>query len=249
MAVAAAAAPGFAVFGAAIAVVGVSSVVAQVIVPMSSSLSAEHERGQVVGTVMSGLLIGILLARTVSGLIAAAFGWRTVFWFAAVAMVALAATLRRALPRIPPTTELSYGGLLRSVLALIRRGAGAAPADADRRPGLRLLQHAVDVAGLPAVGRSVPLRQRGDRPVRARRRRRRGRRVARRTPRRPRPRRPCHHGHAGDHARQLGDPGARQELDRRPDRRHRRSSTSASRGCTSPTRARSTRCARRRAAV
>ncbi|MGZ4178618.1 MAG: MFS transporter [Solirubrobacteraceae bacterium] len=116
----AAAAPAFAVLGAALAVVGVTSVVAQIVVPMSSSLSAEHERGSVVGTVMSGLLIGILLARTVSGLIAAALGWRTVFWFAAAAMVILAATLRRALPRVPPTTDLSYGGLLRSVLTLVR---------------------------------------------------------------------------------------------------------------------------------
>jgi predicted MFS family arabinose efflux permease len=116
----AAAAPAFSVFGAAIAVVGVSSVVAQIIVAMSSSLSAEHERGSVVGTVMSGLLIGILLARTVSGLIAAALGWRVVFWFAAALMVALAATLRRVLPRIPPTAELGYGGLLRSVIGLIR---------------------------------------------------------------------------------------------------------------------------------
>lgn len=117
--VVAALAPGFAVFGAAIAVVGITSVVAQVIVPMSSSLAAESERGRVVGTVMSGLLIGILLARTVSGLIAAALGWRAVFWFAAAAMVSLAATLRRALPRVPPTTDLSYGGLLRSIVALI----------------------------------------------------------------------------------------------------------------------------------
>jgi predicted MFS family arabinose efflux permease len=115
-----AAAPSFAVLGAAIAVVGVTSVVAQVIVPMSSSMSAEHERGAVVGTVMSGLLIGILLARTVSGLIAAALGWRVVFWFAAAVMVLLAATLRRVLPRVPPTTELSYGGLLRSVMSLAR---------------------------------------------------------------------------------------------------------------------------------
>ncbi len=115
-----AAAPAFAVLGGALAVVGVTSVVAQIVVPMSSSLSAEHERGSVVGTVMSGLLIGILLARTVSGLIAAAVGWRVVFWFGAVAMVLLAATLRRALPRVPPTTDLSYGGLLRSVLSLIR---------------------------------------------------------------------------------------------------------------------------------
>ena len=64
-------APGIAVFAAAIAVVGFSSVTAQVIVPMASSLSTDDERGRVVGTVMSGLLIGILLARTISGLISA----------------------------------------------------------------------------------------------------------------------------------------------------------------------------------
>jgi predicted MFS family arabinose efflux permease len=116
----AAAAPGIEVFGAALAVVGLTSVVAQVIVPMSSSLAAEHERGRVVGTVMSGLLTGILIARTISGLIAAAFGWRTVFALAAVGMVALATTLRRALPRIPPTAQLSYGAVLRSVLVLVR---------------------------------------------------------------------------------------------------------------------------------
>jgi predicted MFS family arabinose efflux permease len=115
----AAVAPAFGVLGAALAVVGVTSVVAQIVVPMSSSLSADHERGSVVGTVMSGLLIGILLARTVSGLIAAATGWRAVFWFAAAAMVVLAATLRRVLPRIPVPADLSYRGLLRSVLSLI----------------------------------------------------------------------------------------------------------------------------------
>ena len=115
----AAAAPGIAVLGAALAIVGVSSVVAQVIVAMSSSLAAEPERGQVVGTVMSGLLIGILLARTASGLIAATLGWRMVFAFAAVAMLALAVTVRRALPAVAPTDTLSYGRLLRSVLALI----------------------------------------------------------------------------------------------------------------------------------
>ncbi|HTW12772.1 MAG TPA: MFS transporter [Solirubrobacteraceae bacterium] len=116
----AALAPSFAVFGAAIGVVGITSVVAQVVVAMSSSLSADEERGRVVGTVMSGLLIGILLARTVSGLIAAALGWRTVFWFAAAAMLSLSLTLRRALPRVPPTTDISYRGLLRSVVELIR---------------------------------------------------------------------------------------------------------------------------------
>jgi predicted MFS family arabinose efflux permease len=118
--VVAAVAPDYAVFAAGLAVIGVTASVAQVIVPMSSTLASENERGRVVGTVMSGLLIGILVARTFSGLVAAALGWRSVFVVGAVAMLALAAVLRRALPRVPPTDEMSYGGLLRSVLALIR---------------------------------------------------------------------------------------------------------------------------------
>jgi predicted MFS family arabinose efflux permease len=116
----AAVAPGFAVFAAAILIIGVTSTVAQVIVPMSSSLASENERGQVVGTVMSGLLFGILVARTVSGVVAAALGWRAVFALGAVAMVTLAAVLHRTLPKVPPTAKLSYTGLLGSVLSLIR---------------------------------------------------------------------------------------------------------------------------------
>jgi predicted MFS family arabinose efflux permease len=112
-------APGFAVFAGALAVVGFTATAAQVIVPMSASLAVETERGHVVGTVMSGLLIGILLARTFSGLIAAALGWRVVFWVAAAIMIALALTLRVRLPRVPPTTDMRYRGVLRSVLSLI----------------------------------------------------------------------------------------------------------------------------------
>ena len=115
----AAAAPSIGVFAPAIAVVGVTSVVAQIIVPLSSILSAEHERGAVVGTVMSGLLIGILTARTISGLVTAAFGWRAMFVIAAAAMLAMSFVLRRALPIVPPTSNLSYGRLLRSVLTLV----------------------------------------------------------------------------------------------------------------------------------
>ena len=116
----AAAAPTFVLFAVALAVVGVSAVVAQIVVPMSSSLAGEHERGSVVGTVMSGLLIGILLARTISGIVAQLFGWRVVFAFAAVAMLLLAAILSRALPKVPATERLRYPALLRSVLELVR---------------------------------------------------------------------------------------------------------------------------------
>jgi predicted MFS family arabinose efflux permease len=112
-------APAFVVFAGALALVGFTATAAQVIVPMSASLAVETERGRVVGTVMSGLLIGILLARTFSGLVAAAFGWRVVFWVAAGIMVALALTLRVRLPRVPPTTDMRYRGVLRSVLSLV----------------------------------------------------------------------------------------------------------------------------------
>lgn len=113
--------PGIVVFAAAVAVVGLTSVAAMVIVPMASSLATEDARGRAVGTVMSGLLIGILLARTISGGIAQAVGWRAVYWCAAAAILVVAATLRRALPRVPPTTSVPYRELLRSVVGLIAR--------------------------------------------------------------------------------------------------------------------------------
>jgi predicted MFS family arabinose efflux permease len=116
----AAVAPTFAVLASALALAGVTSVVAQIIVPMAASLATDNERGQVVGKVMSGLIIGILLARTVSGLIASVAGWRPVYVMAAVAMLLLAAVLYRALPEVEPSERISYRALLRSVLDLIR---------------------------------------------------------------------------------------------------------------------------------
>jgi predicted MFS family arabinose efflux permease len=116
----AAAAPSFGVLALAIAVIGVTSVVAQVLVPLAGTLAAEHERGRVVGNVMSGLLLGILLARTASGLIAELGGWRLVYAIAAGLMLALAAVLARTLPATPRATDLPYGALLRSVAGLVR---------------------------------------------------------------------------------------------------------------------------------
>jgi predicted MFS family arabinose efflux permease len=116
----AAAAPTFAVLASALALAGVTSVVAQIIVPMAASLATDNERGQVVGKVMSGLIIGILLARTVSGLIASVAGWRPVYVMAAAAMLLLAAVLYRALPEVEPSERISYRALLRSVLDLVR---------------------------------------------------------------------------------------------------------------------------------
>jgi predicted MFS family arabinose efflux permease len=116
-----AAAPSFGVLAVALAVAGALSVVAQIVVPLASSLAGPEERGQVVGTVMSGLLIGILSARTLSGLVAQAGGWRLVFALAAVVMLALSLTLWRRLPAMAQAEPARYAATLRSVLTLIAR--------------------------------------------------------------------------------------------------------------------------------
>jgi predicted MFS family arabinose efflux permease len=114
-----AAAPSFTLLAGGLAVVGVTSVVAQILVPMASTLAAEPEKGRVVGKVMSGLLVGILVARTASGLIAELGGWRLVFGLSAALMVVLSSVLRARLPEVRPTTTLSYPGLLHSVGRLV----------------------------------------------------------------------------------------------------------------------------------
>jgi len=88
---------------------------------MAAALSSDHERGRVVGTVMSGLLLGILLARTVSGYVAAASSWRVVYVCAAGLMVVLAVVLRLSLPTYRAVTELTYPKVLTSVVRIFRR--------------------------------------------------------------------------------------------------------------------------------
>ncbi|PTR23580.1 putative MFS family arabinose efflux permease [Rhodococcus sp. OK519] len=116
----AAASPGVGALLAAIALVGVTSAVAQIVVPMAASLAPNHQRGAVVGTVTSGLLIGIMVARTIAGLLAEIGDWHWVFVFAAFLMAVLAVVLRLVLSRVPPTEHTTYPRLLRSVAALVR---------------------------------------------------------------------------------------------------------------------------------
>ncbi|HEY5387757.1 MAG TPA: MFS transporter, partial [Thermoleophilia bacterium] len=100
--------------------VGVTSVMAQILVPFAATLSPDAERGRVLGTVMSGLLLGILLARTVSGLVAQVAGWRTVYWAAAVLMLVQAVLLWVKLPTYRQHVGLTYPRLLSSVLKIAR---------------------------------------------------------------------------------------------------------------------------------
>jgi predicted MFS family arabinose efflux permease len=105
-------------FLAASAAIGLTSVAVQMLVPLAANLAPDHMRGRIVGNVMSGLLLGILLARPVSSLIADAFGWRTVFFSSAIMMLGLAIVFRTVLPERRPDSSHRYGALLASLLAL-----------------------------------------------------------------------------------------------------------------------------------
>jgi predicted MFS family arabinose efflux permease len=98
--------------------VGLSSVSVQILVPVAAHLAPEASRGRVVGNVMAGLLVGIMLARPVSSLVASEFGWRAVYGGSAVIMVVLALVLRSLLPERQPDANHSYSELIASLWRL-----------------------------------------------------------------------------------------------------------------------------------
>jgi predicted MFS family arabinose efflux permease len=101
--------------------VGLTGIAPQVAVPFAAALTPPERRGKAVGTVMTGLIVGILLARTVAGLAGAAFGWRAVFLGAAASMLVLAAGVEGFLPRVPPPQRERYVNVLRGLLPLAAR--------------------------------------------------------------------------------------------------------------------------------
>nr|WP_294501326.1 MFS transporter [uncultured Rhodopila sp.] len=117
---AAGASPGFVSFAAASLVAGCSSSAAMVVIPYVASKAPEDSRGRYIGQVMTGLLLGILLARTVSGLVAEWFGWRSMYLIAAAMVAALLLALRAAIPHEGMRGRLQYGRLLLSLLHLAR---------------------------------------------------------------------------------------------------------------------------------
>ncbi|MGC1218027.1 MAG: MFS transporter [Phormidesmis sp.] len=99
--------------------IGVTTISAQVIIPFSTLLVRPHERGEAVGLLMSGVFIGILLARTVSGFVGENLGWREMYWIASGLMLLLAGVMAKVLPRSQPELNTSYAGLMRSLVHLI----------------------------------------------------------------------------------------------------------------------------------
>lgn len=97
---------------------GACATVAQDIVPAAAILSASGKQGKAVGMVMTGLLLGILLSRTVSGLVSAAFGWRVMYQLAALSIALIGLALWRVLPRFATQAELGYPSLMKSMIVL-----------------------------------------------------------------------------------------------------------------------------------
>ncbi|CUU45981.1 MFS transporter [Clostridium beijerinckii] len=100
--------------------VGFTSIIPQLIIPLAAQFSNPQQRGQTIGTIMSGLLIGILLSRTVSGILGSYLGWRIVYLIAAIMMFALMLILRKLIPLCNPISDIKYSELLKSMIHLIK---------------------------------------------------------------------------------------------------------------------------------
>ncbi|MFF2794166.1 MFS transporter [Lysinibacillus xylanilyticus] len=107
-------------FLVALFVIGLGSVATQVLVPFASYLASDSSRGRVVGNVMSGLLLGIMLSRPLSSLVAEFLGWHSIFILSAITIMVLAIVLSKVLPRRKPSTDTHYIALLGSMWHLLR---------------------------------------------------------------------------------------------------------------------------------
>ena len=114
--------PSFSLLVVMLCVLGFGSVTPQLIIPLATHLAPQGREGATVGTMMSGLLAGILLSRTFGGVVGELTGWRSVYLLAAVAIFALALAVRRKLPSPPSHSEFlaaSYRKTLASLPVLV----------------------------------------------------------------------------------------------------------------------------------
>jgi predicted MFS family arabinose efflux permease len=100
--------------------IGMLASVTHVALPIAPDLVSHEQRGRAIGTVMTGLLLGILLARTFAGWVSGIHGWRWVFVVAALMNAAFVPLIRRVMPKLPPTQNLHYSDAMKSLWTLFR---------------------------------------------------------------------------------------------------------------------------------
>ncbi|HWH83534.1 MAG TPA: MFS transporter [Burkholderiaceae bacterium] len=105
---------------AACFLLGACSVAVQMIIPMATHLSSPSVRGRVVGSITSGLLVGVMSARPVAGLLSSAYGWRAVFVVCAAALASMTVALRIVLPEHRAGRKESYPALISSLPRLLQ---------------------------------------------------------------------------------------------------------------------------------
>src|SRR3954454_8263531 len=113
--------PTFSTLLAAVALLGVSTVAGQIVIPLAGDLADDASRGRVVGTVMTGFLAGTIVSRTLSGVVAQIAGWRAIYLVAAVVICLLAVLAYRKIPQLPAPAQIRYPALLASVGGVVRK--------------------------------------------------------------------------------------------------------------------------------
>ncbi len=108
------------VFLTATLIAGIACSTVQILLPFAAHFTTEADRGKVIGSLTSGLMLGIMLARPAASIVTYWAGWRAVFWLSAVLMGLVASALWLGMPRRQPTSTLSYLGILRSMPSLLR---------------------------------------------------------------------------------------------------------------------------------
>jgi predicted MFS family arabinose efflux permease len=115
-----AAAPSLQLLIAGSVLIGMFASVTHVALPIAPDLVSHEQRGRAIGTVMTGLLLGILLARTFSGWVSGIHGWRWVFVIAAVMNAAFVPLIKKVMPKLPPKQKLRYSEAMKSLWTLFR---------------------------------------------------------------------------------------------------------------------------------
>lgn len=100
--------------------IGVTSVIPQLFIPIAAELSTDKEKSSNIGLVMSGLLLGILLSRFIGGIVGEIWGWRTMFGIASGMMIIVWIAVYTMLPGLPPNFKGTYGELMKSVFHLAK---------------------------------------------------------------------------------------------------------------------------------